>query len=373
MMMTRSLRILLVVILILTKASIVVAEPKITAASYILLEAGNNQVLLEGNAKERRSPASVTKILTGILAIDLADVDELTIVSPKAARIGEASIYLQPGEIFSLHDLLKGALIKSGNDATVAIAEQVAGDEKLFLDLSNRKARVLGAVQTEFYNPHGLPHEQHLSTAQDLALIAGYSLKNPLFADIVSTKEATITSVNTRRKVYLTNTNQLLWDNSRIKGIKTGTTVRAGKCLVSAAEIDDRTLIAVVLKSHNRFGDSQRLLDWGFEEFSLQGLEKTKYFWVFDVPNASPACITVKPVRETTWSIPKGKAIQVQIELPDKLIPPIKKDEKIGSLTVSLDGQLLAVIPLIAGETTLPLKSIKNFKQSFKFLNLKFR
>lgn len=246
------------------------AQPQITAASYLLMDAHTGRVLLEHNGQEKRPPASTTKILTSITAIDLANLDELVIVSSNADRVGDATIYLSTGEVFDLRSLLLGALIKSGNDATVAIAEQVAGDEKLFMDLVNRKARILGAVNTEFFNPHGLPHDQHVTTAYDLGIITQYAMKNPVFAAMVKTKETTITSFNTGRTVYLTNTNKLLWKNDEIIGVKTGTTNKAGKCLVSAARRDGKILIAVVLKSNDRYGDTEKLLNWGFEEFTLR-------------------------------------------------------------------------------------------------------
>lgn len=246
------------------------AQPQISAASYLLMDAHTGQVLLEHNGREKRPPASTTKILTGITAIDLANLDELVIVSFNADRVGDASIYLSAGEVFDLKSLLLGALIKSGNDATVAIAEQVAGDEQLFMDLANRKARILGGVNTKFFNPHGLPHDQHLTTAYDLGIITRYAMQNPVFAAMVKTKETAISSLNSGRKVYLTNTNKLLWSNEEIIGVKTGTTNKAGKCLVSAAQRNGRLLIAVVLKSNDRYGDAEKLLNWGFEESILR-------------------------------------------------------------------------------------------------------
>lgn len=248
----------------------VYAQPQLSAESFLLMDAHTGQVLLERNGQEKRPPASTTKILTGITAIDLANLDELVIVSANADQVGDATIYLSAGEVFDLKSLLLGALIKSGNDATVAIAEQVAGDEKLFMDLANRKARILGAINTEFFNPHGLPHDKHLTTAYDLGVITRYAMKNPVFAAMVKTKETAISSLNTGRKVYLTNTNKLLWKNTEIIGVKTGTTNKAGKCLVSAAQRDGRILIAVVLKSYDRYGDSEKLLNWGFEELTLR-------------------------------------------------------------------------------------------------------
>ena len=331
-------------------SALVQAEPNLSAAGYLLLESATGQVLTEKNGYEQRPPASTTKILTCITALDLAHLDEIATVTINADRVGDASIYLTAGEKFTLESLLQGALIKSGNDATVAIAEQVAGDERLFMDLANRKARTLGAVRTEFYNPHGLPHPKHVTTAYDLALIANYAMGNPVFAEMVKTRETSISSLNSRRKVNLKNTNKLLWNDPRIIGVKTGTTDRAGKCLVTAAEHEGRILIGVVLKSGDRFGNSQRLLDWGFQQFCLQGLPETAQCMVLDVKHGTPTCITVRPAYQPVWSLPEGTEISIDLELPASLVAPIRQGETVGKIIVMTKGELLEEVPLIAGE-----------------------
>lgn len=326
------------------------AEPAVSAASYLLLEAASGQVLLEYNGYQPRPPASTTKILTAITALDLAEVTEVATVSPNADRIGDASIYLEAGEMFTLEGLLQGALIKSGNDATVAIAEQVAGTERLFMDLVNRKAHLLGAIHTDFYNPHGLPHEKHLTTAYDLALIAEYAMRNPVFASMVRTQETSISALNTKRKIKLKNTNRLLWTDQGVIGVKTGTTDRAGRCLVAAAEREGRSLIAVVLKSADRFGDALRLLDLGYEQYSLYRLPETIGCLVLDVRGGEPSCVTVKPAYQPVWSLPGGKKLAVQLSVPETLAAPIKEGDVVGKIIVSYNGKLLEEIPLAAGE-----------------------
>lgn len=326
------------------------AQPSISAASYLLMESQSGQVLLAHREDEKRPPASTTKILTCITALELADPDELVAVSANADRVGDATIYLSAGEIFDLRSLLEGALIRSGNDATVAIAEQVAGDEKLFMDLVNRKARILGAIQTEFHNPHGLPHPRHLTTAYDLAVITRYAMQNEDFAGIVKTKEKVIASFNSGRRVYLKNTNKLLWRNPEVTGVKTGTTDEAGMCLVSTAERDGRRLIAVVLKSLDRYTDCEKLLNWGFEEFTLQNLKEQLGLLVVDVAGGIPACVTVQPAYEAAWSVPRGSMIDFRVELDTPLQAPVRRGDKVGAVTVSLEGKKLETVPLIAGE-----------------------
>ncbi|MDS1029068.1 D-alanyl-D-alanine carboxypeptidase family protein [Bacillota bacterium LX-D] len=241
------------------------AELSVSAQAYLLMDAKTGQILLEKNAFEKRAPASTTKILTAIMALEQGGLERKVKVSPHAASIGESSIYLEPGEEISVLRLVQGALIKSGNDATVALAEYYCGSEELFSVLMNRKAKLLGAFNSNFKNPNGLPLKNHYTTAFDLAQMARYSLKNPIFKEIVSTKEMKIPYENKSWARYLKNTNKLLWKYPGADGIKTGTTREAGCCLVASATRGNRQLIAVVLHSFDRFGEAARLLDYGFE------------------------------------------------------------------------------------------------------------
>lgn len=348
------------------------ALPRITAPSYVLLEASNFEILAGFNENERRPPASTTKILTGILALDLADPDEIVQISKKAAKVGDASIYLQEGETFFLIDLLKGALINSGNDAAFAIAEQVAGDERLFLDIMNRKAKILGAINTHFTNPHGLPSDLHFSTAYDLAIIAGYSLQNHYFSGIVGTKYDQITSLNNRRRINLSNTNKLLWKSQEIKGVKTGTTIRSGKCLVSAAGKDERYIIAVVLKSYDRFGDAERLLDWGFTEFTLFNVAQKEYLEVLEISNGYPNVVTVKPSMDTALSIPKGEIAETHIDWFKNFSLPLAKGTALGELVITQNGQVIKKIAMVTGEDVLPRVFAPSLlEKSLSFIKLK--
>ncbi len=360
--MEKLLKILLYVTLIFVCCSSrIQASPPITAPSYVLLESDNLEILADLKGNEKRPPASTTKILTGILALDLADIEEQVRISSKSASVGDASIYLRSGEIFRLVDLLKGALINSGNDAAFAIAEQVAGDEKLFVDLMNRKARVLGAVDSCFTNPHGLSGEQHVSTAYDLALITSYSLKNPHFSEIVATKNDQITSLNGKRKINLSNTNKLLWKSLEVKGVKTGTTNLAGKCLVSAAEKEGRLLVAVVLKSNDRFGDSDKLLNWGFTKFRLYNVNRSEYLEVLSMPNGYPNLVTVGPATDCKLTVSGEETLEATVEWLKNCSPPLSKGTILGYLVISQNGQVLKKIPMQTGEKVILRDSFSLF------------
>ncbi len=243
----------------LLPASAKASVPSIQADSAILIEEQSGEVLFSLNPQEARPIASTTKIMTALIALQFGDLDKVIPVSAKAADTGESSINLQEGEELSLQDLLYGALMRSGNDACVAIAENVAGSEELFVALMNRAAQFYGARQTHFHNTNGLPDQEHYSCARDLALFTQQAFQYPLFSQIVASRSQTIGSRS------FTNTNALLWSYAGADGVKTGTTNAAGKCLVASATRDDCRLIAVILHSSDRYGDAQKLLDFGFQ------------------------------------------------------------------------------------------------------------
>lgn len=246
------------------------AAPALTAEAAILMDYQSGEILYCKNAYESRPPASLTKVMTTILAIEhQPDLSYTATVSPAAAATGESRLNLQTGEQITLENLLYGALLKSGNDACVAIAENVAPDEEDFVWRMNLKAQLLGCVSTTFQNTNGLPDDQHKSCAYDLAVIARYALQNDTFSQIVQTRYATVHWVG-QRQCQIKNTNRLLQFYPGAIGVKTGTTNAAGQCLIAAAKRGDHCLIAVVLKSQNRFLDAANLLDYGFKTIGCQ-------------------------------------------------------------------------------------------------------
>ncbi|HHX95916.1 MAG TPA: D-alanyl-D-alanine carboxypeptidase [Clostridia bacterium] len=246
------------------------ATPQISAAAAIVMDAQTGEVLYQKNAFQQKAPASTTKILTAILAIESGFLDEIVTVSENAAAIGEASLHLKPGDQLLLRELVWGALLKSGNDACVAIAEFLTPSEIEFVGLMNLKAQLLGAFQTTFYNSNGLPHPYHLTTAYDLAIITRYALQNSTFRDMVATRSYRIKWLNSEKTLFVKNTNRLLWSYPEITGVKTGTTIQAGKCLVASALYGQLHLIAVVLDSRNRYEDAYRLLKYGIKIKEIQ-------------------------------------------------------------------------------------------------------
>lgn len=239
------------------------SEPQVQASAAVLIDVSTGEIIFAKNAHERRAPASTTKIMTALLAVERGQLQDIVSVSSRAAAVGEASLHLDPGDNLTIKELLHGALLKSGNDACVALAEAVCSSEEEFVNLMNLKARVLGAENTSFYNTNGLPHKEHLTTAHDLALIARYAMSKQDFAEIVGKRNYTMHWIKPKRSLQLKNTNSLLHSYEWITGVKTGTTDKAGKCLVASGRNENREMIAVVLNSADRFGEAKRLLEYG--------------------------------------------------------------------------------------------------------------
>jgi len=236
----------------------------ISAEAAIVIDAESGEIICQRDAFTARPPASLTKVMTAILAIELAEEEKICTVSANAAKTGESHIGFYAGEKITLENLLYGALLKSGNDACVAIAENIGENEAHYVQLMNLKAKLLGCRNTNFVNTNGLPAQNHYSTCYDLALMSRYAISNDMFRQIVSTESYTMTWLSSTRSKNISNTNHLLNSYDGAIGVKTGTTDEAGQCLIAAAERDGKSYIAVVLKSKNRFADGIKLLDYAF-------------------------------------------------------------------------------------------------------------
>lgn len=245
------------------------SELDLNANFAVLIDYTTGQILYQKNAFVRRPPASTTKILTSIIAIEKGNLQRTVIASRNASRADGSSIYLKTGEAHSLKELLYGILLNSGNDASIAVAEDLAGSEPKFAEWMTTKAHQIGAIDSNFKNCNGLPAREHYSTAYDLAVIARYALHNPVFADMVGTKRKLIPWPGNSSERIFVNHNKLLWRYQFADGVKTGYTEEAGGCLVSSATKGGHRLIAVVLKSKDIYGDSTQLFDYGFENYQL--------------------------------------------------------------------------------------------------------
>lgn len=243
--------------------------PELTAEAWILYDADSDVVLASRNAYEERPMASVTKIMTALVVVDNAELDEKVRISEKAANVGESEIGLYAGERWEVKDLLAGLLIRSGNDAAMALAEHVGGSVDGFADMMNAKAAELGLEHSHFVNPHGLDHPDHHTSAADLVTMTEAALEDPYLARLARTRMVTFTASPNGVERRARTTNKLLGVYPGVVGFKTGYTGKAGLVLASVLEQGDRTLIAVVMGSEGHFDDTRELLDYGARSLTI--------------------------------------------------------------------------------------------------------
>lgn len=239
-------------------------SPSVSAQSAILIEAESGTVVFSKNAEQRLPMASTTKIATALTALRLSSPDRLITVDAGAVGVEGSSVYLSEGEQLTLEQLLYALMLESANDAAVAIAIGVSGSEEAFVEEMNRLASELGLKDTHFVNPHGLDDEAHYTTSYELAILTSHALQNDLLRTVVSTRKATIPHAGNEGARLLINHNKLLRLYDPCIGVKTGFTKRSGRCLVSAAQRDGVTLIAVTLNAPDDWNDHQSMLDYGF-------------------------------------------------------------------------------------------------------------
>jgi D-alanyl-D-alanine carboxypeptidase (penicillin-binding protein 5/6) len=316
--------------------------PKISARSAIVMDSVSGRILYEKNAYSRCSIASTTKIMTAIVAIENSNDEEDVTVSKRAAAISGSTVNLKEGKVYKMGDLLYAMMLRSGNDAAIAIAEHVGGSVEAFAEMMNRKAAEIGATNTNFVTPHGLDDPQHYSTPYDLALITQYALKNEKFCKIVSTKSSTFEGNN------INNTNEMLSLYPGADGVKTGYTGQAGRCLVTSVTKDGWKIISVVLNCASRAvraQSSKTLLDYAFENYKSYEFTK-KDQPVTEVKLRKGLEDKVLVYAQSNISIPlkqdEKDRVEIVYNIPKQIEAPIKKDTKVGTIDYKLDGKLLA-------------------------------
>lgn len=326
------------------------APPQISAESAILVDAVTGKVLFEKRCRLRRPPASTTKIMTAVLAIEQGKLSDVVCASRNACKTPFASLHLKPGEQLRLEDLLYGMLLRSGNDAAVCVAEHIGGSEKEFVRMMNEKAKEIGAKDTHFANPHGLHDPAHYSTAYDLALIARYAVQLPVFRQIVQTKTTRIRRSINVHDVYLKNTAKFLWRFDGADGIKTGYTTQAGHCFVGSATRDGWRLIAVVLKCQNAGSDTAALLEYGFNNFKqVRFATAGEPVKIVKVRGGVKDKVALVPKADLAQVLPREKHAEVNIDIKlRKVCAPVERGEELGTLTGYLNGQEIGSVSLVA-------------------------
>ena len=342
----------------------------IKARSAILLEPTTLEILYESNSDEQLPPASITKIMSLILimeAIDRGDftVEDVITASEHAASMGGSQIWLEPNESMTVDDLLKATVIASANDATVALAEAVAGSEEGFVELMNRKAKELGMNNTVFKNATGLDAEGHLSTAHDVALMSAELLKHPLIK-----KYSTVWMDSLRDgQSELVNTNKLVRFYEGTTGLKTGTTADAGYCLSASASRDGLELVAVIMggeSSPARFEGAKKLLNYGFANYSFEKITPDfKPNTPIKVKNGTENEVLLSPDGEFGMLLKKSERAEITQDavLPDSVTAPVKKGEKIGEIEIRSGEDVLGTIDIVAQSDVKKLNFFEAFKR----------
>ena len=366
-MRTRWFRALLapwVTLFCLAAAAQVPQPPEIAARSYLLLDVSANQILASRDIDSPVEPASLTKLMTGYLVYDALRarriaVDQKLPVSERAWRMGGSRMYIDPKMQVPVDDLIKGMVVQSGNDATVALAEGVGGTVEHFVELMNQQAKALGMKNTVYRNPEGLSAPGHTTTARDLGILATRLMQDfpqelPYYAIKKYRYHGTPTANDTNR-------NMLLFRDPTVDGLKTGHTDAAGYCLIATAKRDfpnlqGRRLVAVVLGASSelaRANEAQKLLNWGFTAYEgLKLFDGNQAVLEPQVWKGSEKTVKLGQPQPVVLSVPAGNAsrIKTQVVRPDPLVAPIQKGQQVGTLKILVGEQVLREVPLVALE-----------------------
>ena len=358
------------------EAPIIPPPPTIAASSFLLVDADTQKVLVEENVNEPLPPASLTKIMTSyVAAVEMQagrlDAEEMVPVSVRAWKTPGSRMFIKEGSSVKVDDLIKGIVIQSGNDASVAIAEHVAGSEDAFADMMNQQAAVLGMRSTQFRNATGLPAEGHFTSAWDLSLLTRALIENhPEHYEIYATRSFT------HNEIEQPNRNRLLWRDRTVDGVKTGHTDEAGYCLVASAKRDGMRLISVVMGTKSeeaRMRESQKLLSYGFRYFETQKVYdpqvalKSAEIWYGDAETlelglAEPVVVT----------IPRGSYDDLEAEIKVRRVieAPVNQGEELGELRLKLYGEVVHRAPL---QALVDVTEAGMFSRLWDFLRLFFK
>jgi D-alanyl-D-alanine carboxypeptidase (penicillin-binding protein 5/6) len=329
------------------------APPQLAARSYILVDFNSGRVLVENNADQRVEPASITKLMTAYVVFQELDQGNITLedlvpVSEKAWRTGGSRMFIEPDMQVSVADLLRGMVIQSGNDASVALAEYVAGSEEAFASLMNHYAEQLGMVNTNFVNSTGLPDPDHYTTAHDIALLSAATIRDfPDFYTWYSEKEFTFNDIRQH------NRNTLLWRDPAIDGLKTGHTEAAGYCLAASAKRDGMRLVSAVMGSaseSSRASESQTLLNYGFRFFeTVQLYQAGQELAKARVWKGLTEEVPLGIADELFVTIPRGSydQLEAKLEVQPQLSAPLQAEAVVGKVNVALDGETVASRDLV--------------------------
>ena len=329
--------------------------PALAAKSWLLIESGSGQELASQAADERLEPASLTKLMTAYLTFaalkqGAIKIDQMVTVSERAWKAEGSRMFIQIGTQVKVDDLIKGMIVQSGNDACVALAEAIAGNEEVFAEMMNREAQRLGMKSTSFRNAAGMPDPQHYTTARDLAKLAGALIRDfpEDYAKYYSIKEFRYNNITQP------NRNRLLWIDPTVDGVKTGHTEAAGYCLISSAKRGPRRLLSIVLGTQSdkaRAQESLKLLNYGFQFYDAVPLyTKDQVVSTLKVWKGKESTVKAGFTQDFIISVPKGFAPRLKSELVSKqpLMAPVSVGQVVANLRVTLDGKPYGDYPVLA-------------------------
>ena len=341
-------------------ASNVSELPKTNSRRYIVYDRISKSMIIGKNEDIKSAMASTTKIMTTIVILEKADLNEKVTVSAKAGGTGGSRLGLKRGDKASVRDLLYGLMLRSGNDAAVALAEHVGGSVKGFAELMNEKAIELGLTNTHFVSPHGLDDANHYTTALELAKLTDYAMDNETFAKIVGTKSTTIYINNQSRQIN--NTNELLGVLNGVVGVKTGFTNNAGRCLVTETKRNNMDIITIVLGADtkkDRTKDSVNLIEYTFSKYKMYNLEEQiikefnkwknineKRILIIKGKTSNPK-LALGAIEKATIPICDNDKIEYSINALTEVEAPVEQWNVMGTLTVKLNGEILENIDIV--------------------------
>ena len=348
----------------------------VAAAAWLLTDVTSGQTLDAGNADARRDPASLTKLMTaylvfGALRTKTIVPSQMVNVSERAWRAEGSRMFIEPRRAVSVDELLRGMIVQSGNDASIALAELVGGTEEEFVARMNKEAARLGMTNSRFANVTGLSAPQHYSTAADLARLAAAVIRDyPEYYPLYAQKEFRYNNITQP------NRNRLLWTDPNVDGVKTGHTEAAGWCLIASAQRGERRVLAVVLGAASdaaRAAEAQKLMNWGFQAFdTVQLYQSGKQVTALRVWKGASPEVPAGFLADRHLTIPKGKSdkLSLTMQADEPLIAPVARAQRVGTVKVALDGKPVADFPLIALEDV-PLASL--FGRAWDTVRLWFR
>lgn len=340
-------------------------EPVLNARAAVIYDRKTKEIIWGKNENEKKAMASTTKIMTAIVVLEKGNLSDVVTISKKAANTGGSRLKINTNDKISVLDLLYGLMLRSGNDAAVALAEHVGGSIEGFAELMNKKATEIGLKNTHFVTPHGLDNIEHYTTAYELAVLTDYAMQNEKFSKIVNTKNTTISINGVARNIY--NTNELLGTLNGVNGVKTGFTNNAGRCLVTSCTRKGNQIITVVLGCDTkkyRTSDSIKLIEYAFKNYTKVNIEEKvkiefekwkqingKRIYI-SKGEKSEVSLELKEItkKEIPVKIGEENNIQVEINAIYEYEAPLEKQSKIGNILIKKDGEIIESVDIVSLE-----------------------